>query len=213
MLMRRCARFFSRRTPVVVVYLYRAAMRLLLSTCRWQIKGLPFLEEAALRGKCSLILWHDRLLLLAPALMRSAPQFHYVAAVSNSSEGRLLERLAHSYNHSALRIPHDKKSAALKQIVQLLREGEKILILTPDGPKGPRRHIKPGIAFAALYTGATVVPMTWKASRCWHLRTWDQLAIPKPFSRIEVVFGCPHTFDGDVPLNIAIKDLEAIMET
>jgi lysophospholipid acyltransferase (LPLAT)-like uncharacterized protein len=34
-----------------------------------------------------------------------------------------------------------------------------------------------------------VVPVGISATREWRLRSWDHFRIPKPFSRVEIVFG------------------------
>lgn len=206
----RLGRFFATALPRLTVACYRAALYLLLATCRWRIHNLSAFHTAATRP-CLLVLWHDRLLLTAPLLCRYAPHLSYVAVVSGSREGDLLATLAASYPQGrALSIPSECRPVALKAIIETLQQRRDVVIVTPDGPRGPRHHLKPGVALAALRSDATVIPVTWRASRSWELPTWDRLALPKPFSKIDVFFGDGLSFTADMPLP-AIS--AAILET
>lgn len=61
-----------------------------------------------------------------------------------------------------------------------------------DGPKGPRGYVKRGIADLALKTNSCILVTMALASRRWILhKAWDRFQIPKPFSRIDVIFTEP----------------------
>lgn len=135
------------------------------------------------------MLWHNRLLIISEILNKHAPQFIYRAVISNSRDGELLAILANSYSAGrTLRVPHNARYQALQQMISHLKSHNDILIITPDGPRGPRYKVKPGIAIAAHESQADVIPLSWTANRYWQLNTWDQMMIPKPFSHIEVKF-------------------------
>ena len=68
-------------------------------------------------------------------------------------------------------------------MIKQLKNG-KVILITPDGPRGPRYWVKPGVAYAAKTTSSHIVPFTWSASHYWQLNTWDRMLIPKPFSKI-----------------------------
>ena len=68
-----------------------------------------------------------------------------------------------------------------------LQEGLDVCI-TPDGPRGPRYSFHPGVIKLAQSTGAPIVPIHASYASAWRLKTWDGLVIPKPFSRVTVVF-------------------------
>jgi lysophospholipid acyltransferase (LPLAT)-like uncharacterized protein len=64
--------------------------------------------------------------------------------------------------------------------------------ITVDGPRGPRRVPKNGIADIARKTGVPVVPISCVADSAWILnKTWDKTRIPKPFARVIVFYGEP----------------------
>ena len=78
----------------------------------------------------------------------------------------------------------------MRESIRLL-EQKRCLVITPDGPRGPRERVKPGVAQIAITAGAPVVPLAIGVDRCWRLKSWDGFIIPKPFSRVQVTIGSP----------------------
>ena len=70
----------------------------------------------------------------------------------------------------------------------MLKNGVDIAI-TPDGPRGPRYRLNPGVLKVAQQTGVGVMPINVEYSRCWQLKSWDGFMIPKPFSRADITLG------------------------
>jgi lysophospholipid acyltransferase (LPLAT)-like uncharacterized protein len=177
---------------VCLAYLGKALLRLLFWSCRIEMRGLDRFIEAAKKGRCILMLWHNRLGLTPEILNAYAPQLKYVAFVSKSRDGELLSILANSYaSGTSIRVASSNRHHALKVSIDRLKEGKEVLVFTPDGPRGPRYRVKPGIALAAKAASAQIVPLTWEADRYWKLNTWDGFLLPKPFARIVVVWKEP----------------------
>ena len=65
------------------------------------------------------------------------------------------------------------------------------LVVTPDGPRGPRYQAHEGAVFLASRCGLPVVPIGMAFSRSWRLKSWDRFRIAKPFARAQMVFGAP----------------------
>jgi hypothetical protein len=66
------------------------------------------------------------------------------------------------------------------------------LVLTPDGPRGPRRQAKPGLVFLASHSGRGIIPTAFSAARYWKIPgRWTDLEIPKPFTRVYALSGVP----------------------
>jgi len=78
-------------------------------------------------------------------------------------------------------------AAALIALRRVLRAGGDVAI-TPDGPVGPRYEVQGGVVKLAQSTGVPVVPLHARCSSAWRLNTWDGFMIPKPFSRVTIVF-------------------------
>jgi hypothetical protein len=79
---------------------------------------------------------------------------------------------------------------AMRQLMRAVED--KHLVITPDGPRGPRRQMSKGIAFLASRTGRAVVPTAFSCARCWRIRgSWTDLVIPKPFTKVFLLGGEP----------------------
>jgi lysophospholipid acyltransferase (LPLAT)-like uncharacterized protein len=60
--------------------------------------------------------------------------------------------------------------------------------IAPDGPDGPARIAKAGVAFIARKAQALIVPVANATRHALHLPRWDRYWLPLPFDRIHTVF-------------------------
>jgi lysophospholipid acyltransferase (LPLAT)-like uncharacterized protein len=190
--------------PFLIANPGRWIIWLILKSCRVTIEGGEKFSEALKSGHpCILALWHNRIVLMEYTLLRhGCPNRKYLAVISNSRDGRLIERATKKYPQGGVvRIPHNKRSQGLRTMVERLRRGD-VLMLTPDGPRGPKYQAKPGIVYAAKQSEATIVPLCWKADRYWQFSSWDSFMIPKPFSKVDVTIGDLITSDCHAELNL-----------
>ncbi len=198
----------------LIAYTSKYVVRSILWTCRIEIEGLDMFLEAAARQRCLLMLWHNRLAIVAEVLHKHAPQFNYAAFISKSRDGEPLALVAQSYKQGrAIRVPHSAKHQALKSVIDNLKSRREVILMTPDGPRGPRYKIKPGIVMAAQEADAVIIPFTWTANRFWSFRTWDQLMLPKPFSTIRVKMGAPVKLPPNQAVAQASDELEKILHS
>ncbi len=66
------------------------------------------------------------------------------------------------------------------------------IVITPDGPRGPRRKMQSGIVFLASHTGRAIVPTAFACIRSWRIKgSWTDLLLPKPFTKIFLLAGEP----------------------
>jgi len=86
-------------------------------------------------------------------------------------------------------------ATALFQMIRHVQGGDPGY-LAVDGPRGPRGVVQKGIAKVAEKTAAPVLPVMLIPNRRWVLKTtWDRMQLPLPFSRIDVHFGTPQSFE------------------
>jgi lysophospholipid acyltransferase (LPLAT)-like uncharacterized protein len=105
---------------------------------------------------------------------------------SPSKDGEILSQLVGAFGMGSVRGSSSRRgSRALLELVKLIRAGGDIAI-TPDGPRGPRYSLGPGVILLAQTTGASIVPAHASFSRCFRMKTWDGFIIPLPFSTISV---------------------------
>ncbi|QLH36146.1 MAG: DUF374 domain-containing protein [Parachlamydiaceae bacterium] len=152
--------------PRVLAYGGKFLLKLLTLTCRFEVQGMEeFIAEAS-KGNCILLLWHNRLLMVASVFQNRTPNFIYTAFISQSRDGEPLALFTNSFkNGRTIRVKHNAKHGALKEMIDRLKNSQEILIVTPDGPRGPVYQVKPGVALAAKETSAKIFPFYWSADR------------------------------------------------
>ncbi|MEO6871022.1 MAG: lysophospholipid acyltransferase family protein [Chthoniobacterales bacterium] len=137
-------------------------------------------------------LWHNRLLLLPFVIKRYLPGRRGAALISPSGDGELLAQLVERFDFEVVRGSSSRKGAsAIRQLAEVIANGKDV-VMTPDGPRGPAYQLGQGIIFLSQQTGAEVVPINMEYSSCWRVKSWDRFILPKPFSKVRVIFGQPH---------------------
>lgn len=63
--------------------------------------------------------------------------------------------------------------------------------ITVDGPKGPIYKVKAGAVRISQRTGAGILPAGAYAEKAWRFKSWDQMFLPKPFSKVRITVGAP----------------------
>ena len=164
------------------------AVRMLASSWRIQVvheERWRALYEA--RRPHVFLLWHEALL---PLLWHHRNQ-GIAIVVSEARDGQYLSDLAATLGYGAVRGSSTRGGArALLGAVRELQAGRSVAF-TPDGPRGPRRELKPGVVAAAQRGGGVIVPIHAEPDRAWRLHSWDCFMIPKPLARVRITYGRP----------------------
>lgn len=170
-------------------WLAKGFLRAVLLTCRIRfINGCDF-KTLSQKGNCILFLWHQHIGLVYDFLWAHGSINCYSLVVSASHDGRLLSSwTATSPYARVIQVPKHDRPGALREMIKSLKRNE-VLLVTPDGPRGPLHKLKPGALYAAQRSGATLIPFSYVASHYWQLKTWDRMIIPRPFSTITVGAG------------------------
>ncbi len=134
-----------------------------------------------------LLIWHGRIF-FAPYFFRNTG---IVPLISPSRDGEVLVQLAGGWGYKFLRGSSSHSIVrAWKEMKAELAQGG-VLVMVPDGPRGPFRILKAGGLRLAQESGAPCVPVTFSARRKKILSSWDRFVVPGPFSRVVAVFGEP----------------------
>ncbi len=137
-------------------------------------------------------LWHNRLFFL-PLCFPMRLRRETVTLASISRDGEYAAGLISSLGLHVLRGSTSRGGhRALRRLKQQL-DGGRSVVLTVDGPRGPRYAVQPGAIVLAGLSGRPLVPICLNAPRRWELRGWDRTQVPVPFSRVELVIGAPLT--------------------
>lgn len=136
---------------------------------------------------CLLALWHGRMVCGLPQYGRRGFQ----VLVSMSGDGDVSEKLLQGFGYGVVRGSSSRGGArALREMLGVLDSGA-ALVVTPDGPRGPRHAMNLGLAWMSRATGRAIVPLGFGVDRAWRARSWDRFTVPKPFARIALVHGAP----------------------
>lgn len=174
-------------------FLGRLAGRVMQAYCKTLrfeiIDRCGITQPGGIPGPVIYCLWHNRIFTM-PAAWKKACGKHRRAVVltSASHDGAALAQAVGVFGIGSVRGSSSRRgAAALVGLRKALRQGIDTCI-TPDGPRGPRHIIQPGIVKLAEASSAVMIPLHVEYPDCWELRTWDRFAIPKPCSNVRVIF-------------------------
>ncbi|MEI7864111.1 MAG: lysophospholipid acyltransferase family protein [Chthoniobacterales bacterium] len=176
-------------------------LRALFTTLRIKIIDPADFMESPPPGPVIYAFWHNRILAITAAFLRSYPPGRCGVKVltSASKDGMWLGALASRLGMGSVRGSSSRRGAtAMRELLEEVAKGYDIAI-TPDGPRGPRYALGPGMIYLAQKAQIPIVPVHAKFGRCWQLRTWDGFCIPQPFSRVEVKADKPLHLPLDLP--------------
>jgi lysophospholipid acyltransferase (LPLAT)-like uncharacterized protein len=201
----------------LVPFLAAQALKVLRWTLRVRWEGKEAVQGLMAQDqRIILTFWHRRLAMmpLAYPFQRRGAQGERRGVAILSSDSKDGERSAATWRwfgiHAVRGTAAEDGAKALVRMIRAVREGWDFGI-TPDGPRGPVKELKPGVIALARKTGAWIVPVCVAYPRAWQLRTWDALLVPKPFSRVVVRYGQPFQVAGGVEDGSAGKLLEATL--
>ena len=179
----------SRLGLTVLAWTYARYTGLVYASSRWQTQGRE--EADALLGAGRPFIaafWHGRLM-MAPQGWREDVPIHVI--ISRHRDGESIARAVRHLGVAAIRGSRTRGgAAALRNSLRLLKGGG-YLGVTPDGPRGPRMRVQPGIIALARLSGAPIVPATYAVSRRVAADSWDRFVIALPFSRGVYLWGQP----------------------
>jgi lysophospholipid acyltransferase (LPLAT)-like uncharacterized protein len=166
---------------VVIPPLIYAVMRILWWSSR---KKFHFITPIS-HSQHVCVCWHGELLMSPQAYRKIHKRQPASAIISSHFDGSLIAGTLSLLKIRPLR-GSTKKGArqVLLQAFKSIKEGEEVLI-TPDGPRGPRHSMSDGAIGIALKSNLPIFVLNYKASSYWQLKSWDRFVIPKPFGTIE----------------------------
>jgi lysophospholipid acyltransferase (LPLAT)-like uncharacterized protein len=171
-------------TQAALVWLGGLYLIFALRTTRWVLDGPEHLAQVTAGQTMVAAFWHERLALMPMlwmTLRRSDPAQRGHVLVSQHRDGRFIGAVMRRFGVDAVYGSSRRGGATgVLTALPLLARGEH-LIITPDGPRGPRRVAAPGVAQIAGMAGVPVLPCAAQTSRRRVLRSWDRMVVPLPF--------------------------------
>ena len=168
--------------------LFATCRKVYIGTCKTtKMDYVPGPEDSE---RFVLCVWHDQLLIptfAAPRKLREVT----CCLVSQHQDGSYLANAMALLGYGTVRGSSRRGGA---RAVRELLDGTagKHIVITPDGPGGPRRQLKAGAVYVASQTGRRILPGAYSATRAWRPKgSWTDMVIPKPFSTVYVGTGDP----------------------
>lgn len=165
---------------------------------------------AGFQGPAIYVIWHEYLA-LPPTNRRGCD---VTMLLSQHRDAHWLTEVIKHFGFKTVR--GSSTRGGVKAILQFAREYRGTsLVITPDGPRGPRRELTTGCIYIAGLLGMPIVPLGCGFDRPWrNQRSWDKFAIPRPSSRARLVLGpairVPRKLDKD-ELESQRKYIETIL--
>lgn len=196
------------------------------STLRYHFRpGNPSLmpEAARVTGQRFIYAFFHEIMLF-PAYRWPWPEMNVL--ISDHSDGEIIAQLIRRLGFSVVRGSTTRNGArALREMTRRIDSGH--ICFTPDGPRGPRRTVQPGMIYASSRMGLPIVPVGMAFRRPWRAKSWDRFAVPRPFTPAACVFheavAVPaeagrdelehHRLDVERRMNRATEEAEAWVET
>ncbi len=176
---------------------FTAGMWLLFRTLRIEVReAVPGTNPYSRATKESYFysVWHDSMLIptFGGKHRRSA------ALTSRHTDGSMVAHVLRLVGMSTIRGSTNRISpSAIRELIKTAED--KHIVITPDGPRGPRREMSVGIAYLASRTGRAVIPTAFSCTRCWKIKgSWTDLVIPKPFAKIYLLMAAPYKVPPDL---------------
>lgn len=196
--------------PTLVAWVARPVARGVAATWRFEPIGRERWDAAVAAGTgFACMLWHEALL----PLLWHHREARAVIVVSQARDGQYLADFAESIGYRLVRGSSSRGAVGALLAATRELEGGAIVALTPDGPRGPRRELKPGVVAAAQRAGVPLLPVHAEVNRAWRLDSWDRFCIPKPFATVRVAYGAPiHVGPGPEQLTAAVAQARTAMD-
>jgi len=183
-------------------------IRFLFASSKKVYLGREHIETMMKNGqRFILVSWHNRNILAAFSYLSQKVEGRELTPLASASKDGTIAAVA----MKALGIDCIRGSSSrggTRALRAMLRNAKKgfDLAITPDGPRGPKYVVQPGVVTTAKMTGLPLLPVAYCAKRHKRLRSWDAMIVPKPFTTLQFVYGEPIW----VPRKTSEAELEAI---
>ncbi len=139
-----------------------ATIQLLGQSMAWTAYGSEQVDRLYQEGRNIIIaFWHGQQLMMPLAYRGRQARI----LISQHRDGELIYRIVKRFGFGAIRGSTTRGGqGALRQLIRSGRQGLD-LVITPDGPKGPRHRVQSGVVALAKVTGMPIIPLTFACSK------------------------------------------------
>jgi len=136
--------------------------------------------------------WHNRTALMPLFYERYCRNRTVLTFISRSRDGQFITDVASHFGIKAVRGSSSRHgSTATLAAIRASDDPRLDIAITPDGPRGPRYQIHPGLIRIAQLTQRPIVAVQYKLGWKVELNSWDRFQIPLPFSTCHLIASSP----------------------
>ncbi len=206
------------RSPLVqslAAFALAAYMVVVKYTTRWEVKGLDNIAPFMGNGEGLIVMtWHSRFLMLNAGWKKSYQKPHVL--ISRSRDGDIVAKTSQILGINAVRgsarrgkkgkggqsnSPSkgpNKGGVAAFLAMQNAVDGGGCIVITADGPKGPRQRLGSGPLTLAKRTSAPLFSCIFSVKNRKQVNSWDKFIIPLPFGRGQIIWSPATYIDKDI---------------
>jgi len=157
-------------------------------TIRYETDGWENFQRIERDGKIPIYaFWHNRIF-AGTYFFRNRG---IVVITSQSFDGEYIARFIQRFGYGAVRGSSTRGGVgALVEMIRLMKKSLP-MAFSVDGPRGPKYVAKTGAVLLAKKTGNPLMPFVVETERFWTINNWDNLQIPKPFTRAKIFISEP----------------------
>ena len=182
-------------------------IHLIGSTLRMTVEDRGSILDQPEHPPVIIAFWHNRTALMAFFYERYCRGRTALTFISRSRDGQFMTDVAARFGIKAVRGSSSRHgTSAMLGAIRAASDQHVDLVITPDGPRGPRYQIQPGLIRLAQATQRPIVAVTYQLKWKRELTSWDRFHVPLPFSTCRLITGEPIF----VPENASDGELAAI---
>jgi lysophospholipid acyltransferase (LPLAT)-like uncharacterized protein len=162
-------------------------VRLVWLTGRWQFLNKAYPDPYWQQNKPVIAcFWHGRLLMMFKVWF-GQHKLHML--ISSHPDGQIIAQTTKNFGYGWIAGSSNREGRkAVVKILKTIKEGESVGV-TPDGPRGPRYQVGLGVVQMARLSKASLLPVSYSATRGRFIKSWDRFFLPFPFSKGVVIYG------------------------
>lgn len=172
-------------TPVIkclsfIIYAYAMFVG---KTTKWSLKGVDKFIKNAQNSNMIFIGWHSRATMM-PYFWNHFIKMRLSALVSPHQDGQIIAHFLKRFNIKPINgSTNEKARQGALEIMRELIDGSNIFI-SPDGPRGPRMHLKKSPVYFAQKTGKPIYCVCFSTDKALVFeKAWDKTLITLPFGK------------------------------
>ena len=170
------------------------------------------------QGQVIFAVWHETNLAAAITIWKLRTDKQPVVFSTRGFRGVVMNTMLRTFGARVVTLPDEgtatraEAAALTREMARLGRSGASLLI-SCDGPFGPYRVAKPGVAIVARESALPIQPWAIAARPPLRLhRRWDRMIVALPFGRLRVIEGAMVEIGPRDRLKPRLADLQAELD-